>query len=162
MGWSYRVGQFWRAVAGSGAALELGELGGLLSTEQQALFRTMSAVDQRHCVAVARSLTSHGYQQPDLLLAALFHDVGKSLATISVWERVAHVLLLRFAPGLVARLGSEQPGGLAHGLYVLAHHSDWGADLAERAGLPAGAVALMRGAGDAQMLAALRQADDRH
>jgi hypothetical protein len=162
MGVRYRVRQFVRALSGPVTPPDLEDLGDLLTARQKALFSTMAVVDQNHCLAVARALEASGRTQPDLLQAALMHDIGKSAAHIAVWERVAHVLLLRGAPRVVGRLGSPQHGGLGHGLYVLAHQAALGADLAAQAGCSETTVALIRGAGDPALQRALRQADDTH
>jgi len=162
MGALYRVRQFLRAAGPSGPPPELGDLAALLTDDQRRLFAAMAAVDQEHCLRVARALLRAGHGEPALLQAALLHDCGKSTTHIAVWERVAHVLLQRLAPGMVGRVGSAQPGGFAHGLHVLAHHGARGAALAAQAGCPPEAVALLRGAGDPALQAALRQADDTH
>lgn len=160
MATSYRVRQFLRALFGPRTSPDLADLAGLLTAEQKALFAAMAAGDQHHCLSVAQGLAAAGQTDPDLLRAALVHDAGKSVAHVAVWERVAHVLISRWDPALASRLGSPHQGGFAHGLYVLAHHAELGAGLATRAGFPAPTVALLRGAGDPQMQAALDAADD--
>lgn len=160
MSWRYRVGQFARALWGPRRPPDLDEFAGLLSAPQERLFHTMAVVDQRHCLAVARALVARGVEAPAVMQAALLHDLGKSTAQIQVWERVAHVLLRRLAPQLVSRVGSSRPGDFGHGLYVLAHHAQVGAALAEGAGASQAAVALLRGAGDPAMQALLQQTDD--
>lgn len=159
MGILYRLRQFVRA-ARPQSPPDLGALGGLLTAQQRALFDAMAPVDQRHCLAVARALAAEGYSQPDMLRAALIHDAGKATARIALWERVAHVLLSRFAPSAAGRVGSPQAGGFGHGLFVLAHHAALSAGLAEQAGFPPATIGLLRGEGDADLLDALRRADD--
>jgi hypothetical protein len=158
----YRVQQFMRTIGGPKQPPDLGECAGLLNAQQAALFSSMALVDQYHCLAVARALAAQGFSDPELLQAALIHDVGKSVTPIAVWERVAHVLLLRIAPGMVGRLGSSRPGWPGHGLFILARHMPLGADLALRAGFSPAVVALVRGEGDAALHDALRRADDTH
>ena len=159
---AYRVRQFARAIAGPQTPPDLGQLASLLTPQQEALFSAMAVVDQRHCLAVATALAAKGYDDPDLLRAALVHDAGKSLAHISVWERVANVLMRRFIPGLAGRVGSPRQGGFGHGLHLLAHHSGMGAALAQQAGFSAATVALVRGEGDPTLQEALNHADDTH
>ena len=108
---------------------------------------------------MAAALAEQGDVAQDLLRAALVHDAGKSTARIAVWERVAHVLMLRLSPALVGRIGSPHDG-LGHGLYVLAHHAELGARLAAAAGFSPVVVSLVRGDGDPAMQSALRRADD--
>ncbi len=159
---AYRVRQFALTIAGPQMPPDLGQLAGLLTPQQRALFSAMAGVDQRHCLAVAEALAVAGYDDPDLLRAALVHDAGKSLAHISVWERVANVLMRRFAPGMLGKIGSPRAGGFGHGLYLLAHHSGLGAALAQQAGFSPATVALVRGDGGPVLQQALDQADDSH
>ena len=158
----YRLWQFVQAVRGHNKPPDLGTFATLLTAKQAHLFASMSSVDQHHCLAVAQALAAQGVQQPDLLRAALIHDVGKSLGRIRLWERVVHVLLLRCAPALVGRVGSVQAGGFGHGLYLLAHHAHLGAQLAAEAGFSEATVRFVRGTGDADLQEALRRADDSH
>ncbi len=76
----------------------------VLSTPaQQQLFACMSANDQRHALAVARTLQQAGYTDIALLQAALLHDVGKTLGQ-PIMHRVIIVLLEIFIPNLLQRL----------------------------------------------------------
>jgi putative nucleotidyltransferase with HDIG domain len=162
MGARYRVQQFVWAISGPNAAPDLGELSNLLTEEQTRLFRTLAVVDQRHCLAVARALAQRSETDAGLLQAALMHDIGKSLAHIAVWERVAYVLLSRVSARLVCRIASARRGDVGHGLYLLAHHAELGAQVAAQAGFSEDVVALVRGSGDARRQTALREADDTH
>ena len=73
---------------------------GLLSEAELALWRRMSGADQRHAVGVARRL---GDRPPNVLVAALLHDVGKVASDLGTFERVLATSLrqwrmARFAP----------------------------------------------------------------
>jgi len=160
MGILYRVRQFVRAINGPSAPPDLGALADLLAPEQRSLFGGMSLGDQHHCLAVARALLAAGHTDRDLLRSALVHDAGKSAAHIAPWERVAHVLLLRFAHSVVGRVGAPQTSGFGHGLYVMARHAVYSAAMAERAGFPPATVTLLRGDGPPEWQDALRRADD--
>lgn len=160
MGALYRIRQFVRAAGKQGPPPDLGEMAGLLTADQRRLFAAMAVVDQEHCLRVARTLRAAGHSERSLLQAALLHDCGKSVTRIAVWERVAHVLLQRLAPALPGRLGSSRPGGVGHGLHVLAHHTALGAELAAQAGCPPETIDLLRGAGEPRLQSALAQADD--
>ncbi len=160
MGARYRVRQFVRALTGSRTRPDLGVLARLLTREQMALFATMAPADQHHCLAVAETLAAGGWTDDDLLRAALMHDVGKSLAHIGLWQRVAYVLMCRWAPRVVARLDAAPPKGPAKGLYVLAHHAELGAKLVAEAGLSERVASLVRGNGEADLQAALCWADE--
>ena len=71
--------------------------------DQRRLFGRMSPNDQRHALAVARTLQRAGYDQPALLQAALLHDVAKSMGQPIV-HRVLIVLLNAFWPAGLQRL----------------------------------------------------------
>ena len=49
----------------------------MLAPPQFAAFRRLPAADQRHAAAVLRLLLAEGARDPDLLVAALLHDLGK-------------------------------------------------------------------------------------
>ncbi len=57
------------------------------------LFYTMSRADQQHSLRVCRGLQAQGYDEEDLLAAALLHDVGKAQGRVPFWTRPAIVLL---------------------------------------------------------------------
>jgi hypothetical protein len=105
----------------------------------------MSAADQRHAVAVLRTLCRDGHDHPALLQAALLHDVAKSGAGITVLHRVAVVLLQHWRPAWLARLahgGEASAWRRPFARYV--QHAIVGACWAEAAGCHPLAVALIR------------------
>lgn len=84
----------------------------LTNTAQRRLFAKMSPNDQRHALAVTRTLQRAGYDQPALLQAALLHDVAKSMGQ-PILHRVLIVLLKAFWPAGLQRLSepvSTLPG----------------------------------------------------
>ena len=113
----YRASQFFAALlaslppwaGGSRSGLSLDETALVSSiladTSQQLLFARMPANDQRHAVAVARTLRQAGFNQPCLMQAALLHDAGKSLCQ-PIGHRVLIVLLEAFWPGALERLSA--------------------------------------------------------
>jgi putative nucleotidyltransferase with HDIG domain len=108
-----------------------GFLVGHLDTRGQALFRTMSPRDQAHSMATARRLIFDAECDPDLVQAALLHDVGKGRQTLL--QRVTFVLLSAMSAdqlGMLARSGAGTRGALYRSL----HHADLGAGMAARAG----------------------------
>jgi hypothetical protein len=74
-----RVQQFYQAVFARVRADEYELIRERLSPAQAALFMRMMRSDQRHCLDVYYTLIQAGYQEDDLLRAALLHDAGKSL-----------------------------------------------------------------------------------
>jgi hypothetical protein len=145
----YRVGQFFRHLRR--VPLTPGEqaeaAAALGSTALTALFAQHSSAEQAHALRVLRAVAAgpHPYTaQPELLQAALLHDVGKVHAPLNVFERTLAVLGRRLLPGLAARWGQSQPRGLHKAFAVAAQHPAWGADLCARAGAPPLTVSLVR------------------
>jgi hypothetical protein len=108
-----------------------------------------------------RRLQARGLDDPDLLQAALLHDVGKG-GHLRLWHRVAGVLLEAIVPRLLERWANGVAGP-ENAWWVYLHHGKLSADLAELAGVNRRAVAIMRGSAsgpDAALGAALHAADE--
>jgi putative nucleotidyltransferase with HDIG domain len=88
-----------------------------------------------------RKLLVQGETQPDLLVAALLHDVGKLRYRLNPLERAMIVLAKAFLPAQVDHWGSLPPGGWEslpawRKAFVLSkQHATWGAELAHQAGV---------------------------
>ncbi len=137
-----------------------------LTPELQQCFDRLRRSEQLHSLRVLRALQAEGEVTPDLAVAALLHDVGKTRWPFPLWQRVLVVLLPRLAPALADRLarGSEsQP--LARPFLLCQQHPAWGAQLARAAGASERAAWLVGqhagNAGDDADLARLRAADER-
>lgn len=113
-----------------------------LNPSQRDLFREMSPIDRKHCLDVFNTLLQQGYSDPDLLRAALLHDVGKR--GIQLWHRVAGVLLEAFWPTLLEKLAVNRPQSWLYGFYIYRYHADLGAELAKRSGCSPSLVELVR------------------
>ena len=167
----YRVQQFLRAATSWAQPEELGERARYLPPEAEELFGRMPRYDRRHALEVLKTLQQQGYEDPDLLAAALLHDVGKTAVgsgRIRLWHRVAVVLMHAWQPGLAEAVGRDEPGSWRRAFYVQQHHAALGAELARGAGCTEATVALIRhhedpppDAGDTA-LAALQAADSRN
>jgi hypothetical protein len=134
----------------------------LLGPKLWALFESMSKRDQRHSLDVYRKLTEQGHSDPDLLMASLLHDSGKSLlagARVKLWHRVTYVVLDTGAPWLLRRLATRE-GGFA----ALSQHAERGARIADELGAPTAVVELIQRHEDAhppdERQRLLRLADD--
>lgn len=114
----------------------------LLSPELLTLYTRMSPRDQAHAARVCRALQQQGVRDPVVLQAALLHDVGK-IGGVPLPHRVLYVLMERWAPQLLRRLGSYD-WALLRPLTRLARHPEIGAELAARAGAAPDVVALIR------------------
>ncbi|MGC9346567.1 MAG: hypothetical protein ACP5JG_00395 [Anaerolineae bacterium] len=138
--------------------------GGQSSDRLLELFREMPRAEQRHGIRVCRALEARGFEDPDLLVAALFHDAGKMLDPPRLWGRVLVVLVERFLPRVAARWSSGMAKGLRRAFVVRRRHPYWGAELVAEAGASPRTVALIRShdqpAGEDELLAALQRADE--
>ncbi len=141
---AYRVRQFFAALTAPLVREDASVVARVLSPAQQSLFSRMSAPDRRHALRVYRALAEHGPQSEDLLVAALLHDVGKAAGPPPLWVRVAVVLLERWAPRWLDRLGAGEPRGWRRPFVLYRRHAEIGAEWAARAGCSPLTVALIR------------------
>ncbi len=123
---------------------ELTVLSEYLNPAQRALFVGMSRSDQRHSLDLFYKLREAGEIDEALLQAALLHDVGKSLGRIGLWQRVAYVLLGKVSRRWRARFCAKPQRGWRHAFFVLAHHTQLGAEMARQAGCSEEVIALIR------------------
>jgi hypothetical protein len=166
----YRIRQFRQAVFPSGKDIAITALQPYLNPSQIVLFRRMHPSEQAHALKVLEQLQAAGHAEPELMSAALLHDVGKILSPLSICERVLIVLGQAFFPGAAERLSQRGPRGLRHAFVVAAHHAEWGADLAAQTGASARTVDLISRHQELlsdpprsrteHLLAALQSADD--
>ncbi|MBI2913086.1 MAG: HD domain-containing protein [Chloroflexi bacterium] len=162
----YRARQFLGALSPRVARREREEATAVLGERLLALFDSMSARDQRHCLDVYLTLRAGGCDDQDVLAAALLHDAGKGRLAgppVRLWHRVAYVVLASTAPGLLERLAEKGGpfGMLRAGLGTLHRHCERGAELAAALGAPPAVVELVRQHEDREAgEARLRAADD--
>ncbi len=159
--WGSKVRQFGRHLVARVDPRERARLAEWLTMPQQALFDGMPVADQRHGLDVVAHLRSAGAaDDPDLLLAALFHDAGKG-RSIRLWHRVAWSLGEWMGAWVHAAAG-RVPGG-AEAMLILRDHAERSAELALAVGCGARTAALIRGqapAADARAAALLLAADE--
>ncbi len=160
----YRVAQFFTTFWTSFRPVDVAYAARYLDPALLGLFRRMPRAEQHHGIAICRALEAQGHLDPDVLVAALLHDVGKIQAPPRLWDRVIAVLGEHFTPRWAARWSVGEPRGLRRGFVVRRMHPAWGAALAEQAGAPPRAVALIRRhhepPGDDLELAALQETDN--
>ena len=146
---NYRVGQFWNALYAHPTRRDLEWAFSILTPEQMALFTRLRPSEKAHSLSVLERLTQNKHmdlegEDQDLMVAALLHDVGKTLHPIHIWERVLIVLAKALFPEQVRQWGSGKPAGWRRVFVIAEQHPEWGAQLAARAGASRLAVELIR------------------
>lgn len=141
----YRLQQFQRNLTAGPLPQDAWEtITAVLTHTEQQLFRRYSSSDQWHCYQVMMMLQTTGHDHPDLLSAALLHDVGKTCVTVSVIDRSFIVLVQWLFPQYVAKWGQGEPVGWKRPFIVKMQHPEWGAQLAAAAGSRPLTVSLIR------------------
>ena len=130
----------------------------------------MQPAEQVHAYRLFKHLENSGQATPDLLTAALLHDVGKILVPLSIFDRVVIVLGKHLFRKAARRWAEGTPHGWRLPFVVAEKHAEWGADLASQAGATPLTVELIRRHHDSpvgnpdseteHLLAALLAADD--
>ena len=126
------------------------------------LFARMPVADRRHGLDVAARLLGAGWDDPDLLAAALLHDAAKG-QRLRLWHRVGGVLLEAFVPGLLHRLARDEPSSWRYPWHLYLHHAELSAEAALAAGCTPRTGVFIRGVtseADADAAAALHAADE--
>lgn len=137
----YRLRQFWRTLLINKDQLELEQALVLFNPEQRALFTQMQPGEQYHAVIMFHSLLEQGENQPDLLVAALLHDVGKLRYRLRPLERAMVVMVKAVMPGQAHRWGDlptnewDGLGSWRKPFIVADQHAEWGAEMARKAGV---------------------------
>ena len=130
----YRIWQFWQSLKEPPCLDDWAKAEGILTQAELELFQKLPVPDQNHSLRVLKVLESDGEDDPDLLKAALLHDIGKILHPLRRWERVYYVILGWLLPKTAEEWGNKDPRGVYRSLVVIKQHPTWGADLAEKAG----------------------------
>ena len=139
-----RSRQFWIAVFGPHSEVPSNALLTCLKPAQLILFRKLQPSEQVHAYKVFKSLEAAGQTDQDLLVAALLHDVGKTLYPLSIFDQVIFILGNQLFQGKVQRWSEGPAYGLHLPFVVAVHHPEWGADLASQAGSTPRSVELIR------------------
>lgn len=130
----HRVAQFLRAAFARPADAEQALVEQHLPPLLRPAFARLSRAEQAHAVATLRTLLRQGHADPDLLAAALVHDLGKSRAPLRLLERVLIVLAQSFLPRQAAGWGQGEARGWRRPFVVAARHAAWGEALVLEAG----------------------------
>lgn len=138
-----------------------------LTPELQQCFGRLRRSEQLHSLRVLRALQAEGAVGPDLAVAALLHDLGKTRWPFPLWQRVLVVVVPALAPTLARRLArGRERDPLARPFLLCERHPAWGARMARAAGAGERAAWLIENHAtetieDAE-LARLRAADERN
>jgi len=168
---AYRASQFVQALLAQPAAADARLAADHLPPALQPLYHSMNRAEQSHALAVLRALLRQGQTDPDLLAAALLHDVGKTRSPLRLLDRVLVVLAQRLAPAAAQVWSTGAPRGWRRPFVVAAQHADWGGGILEQAGASPRLVDLVRrhhmslppcGGEAGRLLGALQTADGSH
>lgn len=131
----YRLRQGLTALFAFARPLDADRAAVYLSPELLALFRRMKRGEQIHSLNVLSEVGRSGEVEPDLAVAALLHDVGKTRYPLAVWQKTAAVLVKAFIPSLFLRLSAGDPTHFwTRPFVVFVHHPEWSACLLSAAG----------------------------
>ncbi len=134
MGLLYRVQQLYRSIFQGPPRDEDAIVQPYLTPELNTLFFQMSGADRAHSIRVLSKLQDNGERDPDLLAAALLHDVGKCRSPINSIERTLAVLAERWIPSRVDAWSQGEPHGWRKPFVVSRQHPSWGANMVREAG----------------------------
>lgn len=118
-----------------------------LTPVQRAAFAKLPAHDRGHLIRVTRKLVDRGETSPDLIVAALLHDIGKvdGRYHVRLIDRTLNVLLARCSPSLLAWMASrDHPVPLCRGLMLAVHHPEIGSERARFLGCTARTIWLIK------------------
>ena len=146
----YRVRQFWHSLSASPAPQDLEQALAVLSLEQRALFAQLQPAEQVHALKIWNRLADQGETQPELLVAALLHDVGKLRYRLNPLQRAIIVLVKAVNPEQARRWGCQPSSewddlsGWRKAFILAEQHPAWGAEMARQVGVAPLAERLIR------------------
>lgn len=144
MGLSYRFLQFQRAVLARPSPSELARVKTTLTPELFGLFAQLQRSEQAHSLRIFNALRAEAQTDPDLLAAALLHDIGKSCYPLRLWDRVVIVLAKAIFPRKAEAWGEATPQSWRRPFVVARQHPAWGAEMARQSGASRLVVEIIR------------------
>jgi hypothetical protein len=158
----HRVAQFFGHLTARVSADDAALARGLLPPPAWELFSAMPVADRRHGLDVVARLLAEGWDDRELVAAALLHDAAKG-DRMRLWHRVGGVLLEALAPSVLGRLAVDDPSSWRYPWHLYLHHAELSARAALAAGCTPRTAAFIRGVADeadAPAAAAFRAADE--
>lgn len=163
----YRVKQYWWLwTARELSAEQLATIEQALSPAEWQLFQQFSKSDKQHSYRVFDLLHQAGHTNPDLLTAALLHDIGKTRLRITWIDRVISTLGSLLVSKRAQQWGLVPPPyGWRKPFVIKAKHPAWGAEMAQQINSRPTAIALIahhqdKNSHDDRLLELLQWADD--
>lgn len=140
----YRIGQGLKALLAFTQPVDVELVARYLSPALMALFNQLDRGEQLHSLAVLRDVLAQGETPPDLAVAALLHDVGKSRWPINVAQKTTAVLVRAWLPTAYQRWSRGSALNLWQRPFVVyEQHPAWSAELLRQAGASEGACWLV-------------------
>ncbi len=165
-----RLWQGIRALFAWGLPVDYAAAESVLSPELMRLFHRMRRSEQLHSLRVMRTLRARGHDRPELLVAALLHDCGKSRHPFTLADRTLAVLVRKLLPRRFDMWSQGEPVGWRRPFVIAAQHPAWSAEDMAAAGASPLATALSRrhqqplsgpaATEEDRLLALLQSADD--
>jgi len=145
VGLPYRIRQLRdNLTAGPLTAEARAEIAQHLTAAERDLFFGFTYADQWHSYRVLRTLREAGYNHPDLLTAALLHDIGKIRCPLSIWDRTVIVVGSALFPRRAEAWGRGPLASWRRPFVARAQHPAWGAETAHEAGVRPAVVEMIR------------------
>ena len=132
---TYRLRQGFKALLAFSQPVDVELASQYLSPKLLTLFQNMNRDEQLHSLNVLRGVLTQGTTPPELAVAALLHDVGKSCYPIGVGQKTFAVLVRTVWPDLYRRWSKGNPLNLWQRPFVVyERHPQWGAEWVTEAG----------------------------
>jgi hypothetical protein len=140
----YRFRQGLRALLAFSQPIEMPLAAQYLTPELLGLFGQMRPSEQLHSLNVLRSVLAQGTTPPELAVAALLHDVGKSRYPLWTWQKTVVVLVRAAFPSLYQRWSQGNPAHFWQRPFVVnAQHPTWSAEMVDGIGVAEAALWLI-------------------
>ncbi|BEU88173.1 HD domain-containing protein [Selenomonas sp. TAMA-11512] len=125
-----RIRQFCRAVFARELSDEERAFAAEYLTEVETVFFfSMDCIDQKHALAVAKTILEKAsqYNAQDIVFLcrlALLHDIGRRKGDLGIWGKVLAVLLDAVCPRWAKKQAEKNASWMQHALYVYYRHPE--------------------------------------